>query len=437
MTSIMATMSSVDFLREFVNERLSAAAEEIFGVFQKTIVNYEEEIRRQRRLLDVVLKPEINIYRIELPQHPVCEEQVLSEQQLCIQERNSSLDQEDPEPPQIKEEQEELCTSQEGEQLGLEPETDAFMLTATKEESEHQLLSHNSHVAESQDQKGGEQASEPKPHHKGKSQSKDVNMNLSEMHSDTQQSLKCDTCGMYFQEKSSLDKHLKIHTIKKTLSCNTCEKIFANKSELIIHTRIHTGERPYLCQMCGKAFKKNSHLKEHVRIHTGEKPFSCQTCGQCFRRSSALKNHLKFHMRGSHVLAKHVGNVSGKNTIFSSNLGSYTETHTGEKLNPCCTEPPQIEEEQEELCTSPEGEQLGLEQDTDAFMLTATEEESEHPLLSHNSHVAESQDQEGGEQDSGSTGHAEPRPQNEYHKSQYNNVNNTHLSELHCYTDSG
>ncbi|KAI4832824.1 hypothetical protein KUCAC02_015768 [Chaenocephalus aceratus] len=431
----MATMSSVDFLREFVNERLSAAAEEIFGVFQKTIVNYEEEIRRQRRLLDVVLKPEINIHRIELPQHPVCEEQVLSEQQLCIQERNSSLDQEDPEPPQIKEEQEELCTSPEGEQLGLEQDTDAFMLTATEEESEHQLLSHNSHVAESQDQEGGEQDSgstghaEPKPHHKGKSQSKDVNnMNLSEMHSDTQQSLKCDTYGMYFQEKSSLDKHLKIHTIKKTLSCNTCEKIFANKSELIIHTRIHTGERPYSCQMCGKtfrqnsnliahmrihtgekpyscqmcgkAFKKNSHLKEHVRIHTGEKPFSCQMCGQGFCRSSALKNHLKFHMRGSPVLAKHVGNVSGKNTIFSSNLGSHTGTHTGEKLNPCSTEPPQIEEEQEELCTSPEGEQLGLEQDTDAFMLTATEEEGEHQLLSHNSHVAESQDQEGGEQDS-------------------------------------
>ncbi|XP_033985891.1 zinc finger protein OZF-like [Trematomus bernacchii] len=435
MTSTMATMSSVDFLREFVNERLSAAAEEIFGVFQKTIVNYEEEIRRQRRLLDVVLKPEINIHRIELPQHPVCEEQVFSEQQLCIQERNSSLDQEDPEPPQIKEELEELCTSQEGEQLGLEPETDAFMLTATEEESEHQLLSHNSHVAESQDQKGGEQASEPKPHHKGKSQSKDVNnMNLSEMHSDTQQSLKCDACGMYFQEKSSLDKHLKIHTIKKTLSCNTCEKIFANKSELIIHTRIHTGERPYSCQMCGKtfkqnsnliahmrihtgekpfscqmcgkAFKKNSHLKEHVRIHTGEKPFSCQMCGQGFCRSSALKNHLKFHMGGSHILAKHVGNVSGKNTIFSSNLGSHTETHRGEKLNPCSTEPPQIEEEQEELCTSPEGEQLGLEQETDAFMLTATEEESEHQLLSHNSHVAESQDQKGGEQD-------EPKQQNQ------------------------
>ena len=52
-------MSSVEFLREFVIERLSTAAEEIFGVFQKTIVEYEEEIKRQRRLLDVVLKPEI------------------------------------------------------------------------------------------------------------------------------------------------------------------------------------------------------------------------------------------------------------------------------------------------------------------------------------------------------------------------------------------
>ncbi|KAI9538480.1 hypothetical protein NQZ68_014224 [Dissostichus eleginoides] len=181
-------MSSVEFLREFVIERLSAAAEEIFGVFQKTIVEYEEEIKRQRRLLDVVLKPEIQ--RIELPQHPVCEEQVLSEQQLCIQERNSSLDQEDPEPPQIKEEQEELCTSPEGEQLGLEPETDAFMLNATEEESEQQLLSHNSHVAESLDQKGGEQDSgstghaEPRPQnqHRKRHQNK-----LSEMHCDTRQ----------------------------------------------------------------------------------------------------------------------------------------------------------------------------------------------------------------------------------------------------------
>ncbi|XP_040911729.1 uncharacterized protein LOC121193440 isoform X2 [Toxotes jaculatrix] len=156
-------MSSVQYLREFVSERLTAAAEEIFGVFEQTIVEYEAEIDRQRRLLDIVWKPEIKLHRIELPQQHVCkEEEVLTDQQLWNQHRNSSLD---PEPPQVKEEQEEVCTSQEGEQLVLKQETQTFMLTRTHEESEHsepepnrdhQLLSHCSAAAENQDQRGGQ-----------------------------------------------------------------------------------------------------------------------------------------------------------------------------------------------------------------------------------------------------------------------------------------
>ena len=59
-------MSSVESLRELINERLTAAAEEIFGVFQKTIVQYEEEIDRQRRLLDIVWKSEITLQRTGL-----------------------------------------------------------------------------------------------------------------------------------------------------------------------------------------------------------------------------------------------------------------------------------------------------------------------------------------------------------------------------------
>ena len=50
-------------MRGFINERLTAAAEEIFGVFQKTIFEYEEEIDRQRKLLDV-WKPEMKLFRI-------------------------------------------------------------------------------------------------------------------------------------------------------------------------------------------------------------------------------------------------------------------------------------------------------------------------------------------------------------------------------------
>ncbi|XP_062418484.1 uncharacterized protein LOC134129081 [Pungitius pungitius] len=75
----------------------------------------------------------------ELPQSRVCKPQeVLSDhQQLCLQERNPSVDQEDPDPPQIKEEQEELCSSQEGEQLEPKQEADTFTLTPTCEETDH------------------------------------------------------------------------------------------------------------------------------------------------------------------------------------------------------------------------------------------------------------------------------------------------------------
>ena len=65
-----AAMSSVQYLRELISERLTAAAEEIFTVFEKTIVQYEEEVDRQRRLLDIVLKPEVKLHRIGLYQNP-------------------------------------------------------------------------------------------------------------------------------------------------------------------------------------------------------------------------------------------------------------------------------------------------------------------------------------------------------------------------------
>ncbi|XP_037553718.1 rho GTPase-activating protein gacV-like, partial [Nematolebias whitei] len=143
-------MSSVQSLREFISERLTAAAEEIFTEFEKTIVQYEEVIDRQRRLLDISWKPQINPHAAgpELPQHCVWKEEVLTDQQLYNQESNSSLDQEEPEPSQNEDDQEEpepspieddqeepessqneddqeeICSSQDEEQLSLKQEYD-------------------------------------------------------------------------------------------------------------------------------------------------------------------------------------------------------------------------------------------------------------------------------------------------------------------------
>ncbi|XP_051809033.1 zinc finger protein ZFP2-like isoform X22 [Acanthochromis polyacanthus] len=120
-------MSSVQNLRELINERLTAAAEEIFTEFEKTIVQYEEEIDRQRRLLDNIWKSEIKFHTTDLLQQHVQEENVLAEQSLCNQEKNSSVDQDDPDAPQKNEEQEELCTSGEGEHLALIQEANSLV----------------------------------------------------------------------------------------------------------------------------------------------------------------------------------------------------------------------------------------------------------------------------------------------------------------------
>ncbi|KAM9364771.1 uncharacterized protein KZ484_010944 [Pholidichthys leucotaenia] len=156
-------MFSGQRLRELVRERLTAAAEEIITEFELITDQYEEEIDRQRRLLNMRWCSQIKIHRIDFPQQPECkEEEVLTEQQLWNQERNSVLDQEEPEPPQVKVEQEELCISQEGEQLVVKLEADTFMGTLVSEEKQQseaepnseQLLSHNSAGTEIQDEEG-------------------------------------------------------------------------------------------------------------------------------------------------------------------------------------------------------------------------------------------------------------------------------------------
>ncbi|XP_049445759.1 histone-lysine N-methyltransferase PRDM9-like isoform X19 [Epinephelus fuscoguttatus] len=337
-------MCSAESLREFVNERLTAAAEEILGVFQRSIVEYEEEIDRQRRLLDMVLKPEIKLHRTELPQQHVCkeEEEVVPEQQLCIEERKSSVEQEEPEPPEIKEEEEEVCSSQEGEQLVVKQETDGFMLSPADEESEqsedqtldfihddtqsaaekesvfkmpvissviptseHQLLCHNCDVVERQDEEEyqhGDSGSTRNTELQAEKRHHESEMNSNSPHTSAvinlntgKKPLKCDVCGKVFECKSKLQRHLNSHTGEKPITCKTCGTRVNDTSALSAHIRTHTGEKPYICKVCGRAFGRNGHLLVHMRTHTGEKPYTCKTCGRHFRSISNLTVHMRTH----------------------------------------------------------------------------------------------------------------------------------------------
>ncbi|KAK6323360.1 hypothetical protein J4Q44_G00056990 [Coregonus suidteri] len=97
-------MSKLQLLHVFLNERLTAAVEEIVGAVEKTVVEYQEENDRLRRMLRIT--QEIPLCKIgSLPLSLAVSEEVLPEQQHCEQEWSPSLGQEDPKPTQIIEEQ--------------------------------------------------------------------------------------------------------------------------------------------------------------------------------------------------------------------------------------------------------------------------------------------------------------------------------------------
>ena len=68
--SSLAKMAGILTLKAFVNERLTSAAEEIFGMFEKTINEHHAEVSRinkelkiQRRQLETVLHPNKPLHR--------------------------------------------------------------------------------------------------------------------------------------------------------------------------------------------------------------------------------------------------------------------------------------------------------------------------------------------------------------------------------------
>uniref|UniRef100_A0AAZ3P3Z6 C2H2-type domain-containing protein n=1 Tax=Oncorhynchus tshawytscha TaxID=74940 RepID=A0AAZ3P3Z6_ONCTS len=142
------------------------------------------------------------------------------------------LGQEDPEPTQIKEEQEELWTSQ-GEQL-LE------RLNSDNKEFIYRV---------------------------------------------SNKTFTCQICGKCFKRNWDLK------STEKPYRCHVCGKRFNWESFLKRHMRTHTGEKPYFCNECGKCYGQIGHLRVHMRNHTGERPYRCSFCKKGFTTSFQLKQH--------------------------------------------------------------------------------------------------------------------------------------------------
>ncbi|XP_030002820.1 zinc finger and SCAN domain-containing protein 21-like isoform X2 [Sphaeramia orbicularis] len=322
----------VQILRSLVEQRLIAAAEEIFGLIERTIAEYEEELcrtkeenQRQKQILDTVL-----LHTPDTHQQSVVKEELPPEQKEWSLSVNQNQNQEDPENHHIKEEQEELWTNQEAD-ITKFPSTSVLVKSEDEEEAQssqfHQRQTEkNREETDGQDCGGSEPARSLDPHRhlqsvsddnsSDSSETEDSDCDWTETHrsqsgSESVKTIKlvktdnglstkerpfpCSCCGKRFSQKGNLSRHMRYHTGEKPFTCSVCTKSFHVKEHLNRHMRVHTGEKPFTCNICGKCSAAKGDLTKHMRVHTREKPYICSVCGKSFAETGHLKRHMKLH----------------------------------------------------------------------------------------------------------------------------------------------
>ncbi|XP_023142589.2 zinc finger protein 271-like [Amphiprion ocellaris] len=236
----------------------------------------------------------------------------------------------------------------------------------------------------------------------------------------------CSVYRKYLEVRQNADSYVRDHTGKKLYECDFCGQRFTRQYNLNRHKRVHTGEKPFFCQVCSKTFSRPEDLKPHMRAHTGEKPFKCSVCGKGFSHKFHMKRHMSVHSGEKAVnggkkctsqesLERHVevvglslnsppATAKPEEKLDTECPGSHQSQEDinqtavlpadvqqllvvkeevshecGPDLDQEDPESLHIKEEQEELWTSQEGEQLNDQEETDisSFPFTAVPVKSE------------------------------------------------------------
>ncbi|KAM9364776.1 uncharacterized protein KZ484_010950 [Pholidichthys leucotaenia] len=358
---------------------------------------------------------------LDFPQKHDCkEEEVLADQQLWNQERNSVLDQEKPEPPQlkkeheepdppqVKEEQEELCISQEGEQLVVKLEADTIMVTLISEEKQQseaepkseQLLSHNSAGTEIQDEErsrhvdsGLTKEEEPKPKKRRLKTGRHSNSDDDSLTSKTLYAPQLHDC-----------KEEEVLTVQQLWNQERNSSLDQEEQDA---AQVKVEEE----ELCSSQEEEDFGLK-----HETDTFMVTPTDENNDKSETEPKNFPQKHdCKEEEVLADQQLWNQERNSVLDQEKPEPPQLKK-EHEEP---DPPQVKEEQEELCISQEGEQLVVKLEADTIMVTLISEEKQQSeaepkseqLLSHNSAGTEIQDEERSRHvDSGLTKEEEPKP---------------------------
>uniref|UniRef100_UPI0037E9B81E zinc finger protein 892-like n=1 Tax=Semicossyphus pulcher TaxID=241346 RepID=UPI0037E9B81E len=316
-------MTKLELLNVFLNDRLTAAAQEIFRAVKDTVAEYQSEILRSKeenerlkRLLNVavqrlLLQPEPHSVQ---PQEDV---------QSCEPEWTNSVEL----LPQIKEEPKLLQTncsqeardSEEGNCSHTEPlqrsQTPPAQTVCSRQSVSPPPLTPQEIKSERDSRKqqpAHSLSSSVTLYSNCRATQSDIRDSTARSHRTqrTEQQVR----GLLRSNGKQSSHLLQIKNVRSLKpppprsshpsqsmqrwhSCKECGKGFSFACQLEVHMRWHTKEKPYSCAVCRKSFTTVSMLKRHHRIHTGEKPFSCHVCGKCFNQSAHLNTHFRLHTR--------------------------------------------------------------------------------------------------------------------------------------------
>ncbi|XP_041866597.1 zinc finger protein 2 homolog [Melanotaenia boesemani] len=375
-------------LRAFVNERLTAAVEEIFQVFERTIAKYEEEassskqeIERLRSLLREFMSNQRTDITVSSDK---TREQHLFERRI---------QHEDSEPRRLKEEDDELWGTEQQveEQAGEEPSAlyprHSFVWEDSKQEDTKPVLQTQTENCETKNEFQDMQeadvvqfpsslASTPSSHNErvqdgGESERPAASCPLDQTQTESDQpsvlgsteptklphlnsagaDYQCYSCAKPFSSHHRLINHaFRFHSQDTIITCAVCGRTFESTEGLDLHLKSHksskcchicgkhcnsttaltehmaghAGVKLHHCHVCGKECSRKGDLKIHMRIHTGEKPFCCSFCCKRFTHSG----HLRKHMRSHTGERPHRCEVCGRGFLQSAHLKYHLGTHT-------------------------------------------------------------------------------------------------------------
>ena len=134
----------------------------------------------------------------------------------------------------------------------------------------------------------------------------------------------CPICSKKVALRSSMARHLKIHSGKKNAICEKCPAKFYDNPSL----KKHMNRSHIECNVCKKFYGTPKALEDHMNIHTGRTPYRCPFCGVGFTGKVLCNEHKRKEHFEEFGLLKCKYCPKRFNRYNGPNLKEHQETHT-------------------------------------------------------------------------------------------------------------